>query len=228
MPIVNETVVSIDERDINSGRVMEKTLDYVYAQGMLISVPNHYTAYVIPEEGETVKVRACQKKKLSKFLPSELIGKKFSVLYVNNRKLNMMSWGIGSLPITYEFLGDACVHVGASGTLIPRISDPVAFFKALGRLEGTLNLTECSSAITTAFRRLASEILVELFNEAAQPIFETTFMVSEMARRINERVCGIELDRVPGIVFESATVTGIRVNEADKAALVERFGKRKR
>ena len=228
MPIVNETVVSIDERDINSGRVMEKTLDYVYAQGMLISVPTHYCAYVIPEEGETVRIKSCQKKKLSKFLPTEMLGKRFSVLYASTRKLNMMSWGIGSLPIRYEFLGDACVHVGASGTLIPSISDPVAFFKALGRLEGTLNLTECSSAITTAFRRLASEILVELFNEASQPVFETTFMVSEMARRINERVCGVELDRVPGIIFETATVTGIRVNEADKAALVERFGKRKR
>lgn len=220
--------VSIDERDINSGRIMEKTIDYVYDADMLISVPNRYCAYIVPEQGKIVKIRTCPKRKLSKFLSSDMLGKKFSVLYVNTRKLNMMSWGIGSLQITYEFLGGASVHVGASGTLIPVIDDPVAFFKALGKVDGTLNITECSSAITTAFRRLASEILVELFNEASQPVFETSFMVSEMERRINDRVCGMKLDRVPGIVFESATVTGIRVNESDKAAMIDRFGKRRR
>lgn len=226
--MADEMLVSIDERDINSGRIMEKTADYTYSQDMLISVPANYCAYVIPEEGEVVRIKTCQKKKLSKFLPSDMLGKRFSALYFNTRNLNVMSWGIGSLPIKYSFLGNACMHVGANGTLLPTISDPIAFFAALGRVDGTLNLTECSSAITTAFRRLASETLVELFNEAAQPVFETGFMVSEMARRLNERFCGVELDRVPGIVFDSATVTSIRVNEEDKIALIDKFGKRKR
>ena len=228
MAAVNAQTVCIDERDINSGRIMDKTGEYIYEQGMLISVPSHYQAYIIPEEGEPVKVMACQKKKLSRFLPSDAIGKKISVLYVTTRPLNVMSWGIGSLPIRYSFLGEACLHVGAGGTLLPVISEPISFFNAFGKTEGTLSLTECASAITSSFRKLASEILVEMFNEASQPIFETSFLVSEMTRRINERICGIEHKRVPGIIFDTATVTGIRVNEEDKSALIERFGKRKK
>lgn len=221
-------VVSIDEIDINSGRIMEKTGQYVYSPGMLISVPTNYRAVLLPEDGEPIHVKSCQKKKLSRYFSSDMVGKRFSALYVTMRPLTVMSWGIGSLPIRYSFLDNACMHVGAGGTLMPRIDDPIAFFNAFGKTEGAVNTTECASAITLSFRKMASEILVDMFNEAMQPIFETTFMVSEMERRLNEKVCSVPHERAPGIIFDSATVTSIRVNEEDKNAIIERFGKRKK
>lgn len=217
--------IGIDERDINSGRVMEMTSEYKITQDMLISVPSNYRAEILVD-GERVRtVKTCQKKKLSKFIGSDKEGKTLSVLYVSERPFTSMSWGIGSLTITYEFLDGASVNVGAGGTLLAEISDATAFYRSFGKTEGTLNLTECTGMIISCFRTCASKILVQMFNEAIQPVFETEFMVSELDRRVNERLCGAPLgDVAPGIVYRSATVSGIRVNEEDKNAMIDRFG----
>lgn len=221
-------IVSIDEKDINSGRIMEKTSEYVLTQNTVITVPSNYYALIMTEDGNITKVKTCFKKKLLRYVSSDNVGKRLSALYVSSRALTSMSWGIGSLPIKYEFLDNATLNVGASGTLLPEIVDAVAFYNAFGRSEGTLNLTECAGYITSSFRVCASKILVEMFNEASQPIFETSFLVSEMGRRINERLCGRWLENIPGVVFRTASVTSIRVNEGDKASLLEKYGKKKR
>ena len=219
-----EQIIGIDERDINSGRIMEMTPVRTVSPEMLITVPNNYRAELIVD-GEHVKtVRPCLKKKLVRIIGSDKDGKSISALYVSNRKFTSMSWGIGSLVIKYDFLDGSSVNVGASGTLIAEVSDPIAFYGSFGKSSGTLDLTECTGKITSAFRVCASKLLVEMFVEAIQPIFETEFMVSELDRRVNERVCNRELEGLPGIVFRSATVSGIRVNEEDKTAIIDRFG----
>ncbi len=229
MAVKSEKIISIDECDINSGRVMEMTQRTTVVPNTFISVPSNHHAIVIVE-GEPIKVvRSCVKKRLDKLLGSERMGKRTSVLYVSNRAFTAMSWGIGSLPITYKFLGDESVNVGANGTLIPTITDEYAFFKSFGRSEGALGLTECVSAITSAFRKSASKILVELFNEAIQPIFDTDFLISEFNRRISKRLCNRELESsLPGVVFKSADVTSIRVNEEDKKAIIEKYGTKRK
>ena len=225
MAATNANIISIDERDINSGRIMEMTPAFTVTPDTLITVPLNYRAEIIVD-GEWVRtVKPCLKKKLSRLIGSDREGKSVRALYVSNRKFTSMSWGIGSLVIKYDFLDGSSVNVGASGTLIAEISDAVAFYGSFGKEKGTLDLTECTGKITSAFRVCASKHLVEMFNEAIQPIFETEFMVSELDRRVNERLCNRALDDVlPGIVFRSATVSGIRVNEDDKNAIIERFG----
>ncbi len=222
-------LISIDERDINSGRVMEMTPITTLTEKMHITVPMNYHALIISEDKVVATVKSCLKKKLTRVLGLNFIGKELSVLYVSNRPFTAMSWGIGSLPIVYPFLDNAKVNVGASGTLVPMLVNEYAFYKEFDKDEGMLSLTECASAITSAFRKCASAVLVEMFNEAGQPIFETEFLVSEMDRRINERYCGSELeDVIAGVVFRSANVSGIRVNEEDKAAVIEKYGSRKK
>jgi membrane protease subunit (stomatin/prohibitin family) len=225
----SEKLISIDERDINSGRVMEMTPSVIISVKTQLSVPSHYHALIIIDDAVVAKIKSGTKKKLIKLIGNDYVGKVVSVLYVSNRSFTAMSWGIGSLPITYEFLGGAKINVGASGTLIPEINDAYAFYRSLDKDEGTLNLTECASAITSAFRKCASKLLVEMFNEAQQPIFDTEFLVSEMHRRLNNRLCGKALDGIiEGVTFTSATVSGIRVNEEDKNAIIEKYGTRKK
>ena len=226
---VSEKLISIDERDINSGRVMEMTESAIVSDKMLISVPSHYHALVIVDGEVVANVKSGMKKKITKLIGSEYVGKVVSVLYVSNRAFTAMSWGIGSLPIKYDFLGGMTLNVGASGTLIPSVDDAYAFYRWLGKEEGALNLTECASAITSAFRKCASRILVEMFKEADQPVFDTEFLVSEMHRRLNNRLCGRSLEGIiDGATFTSATVSGIRVNEEDKNALIGKYGNRKK
>lgn len=226
--MADERLITIDERDVNSGRIMEMTPSVTLSADMQITVPLNFHAYIIID-GEVVKtLRSTLKKKLVKILPSECIGKQISALYVSNRPFTAMSWGIGSLPITYDFLGGATLHVGASGTLVPIVDDPYAFFKVFARESGTVNLTECASAITSAFRKRASQVLVQMFNEAHQPIFNTEFLISELDRRINERLCLVRVDEVmPGVIYRSATVSDILVNQEDKIAMIEKFGNKK-
>lgn len=222
-------LISIDERDINSGRVMEMTEQVIYNDAMQITVPSNHHALIICEDKVVASVKATAHKKLQKIVPIECVGKKISVLYVSNRPFNAMSWGIGSLPIVYSFLDNAKVNIGANGTLIPVMQDAYAFYKVFDIDEGMVNLTECASAISSAFRKCASEVLVEMFVEANQPIFETDFLISEMGRRLNKRFCtGEPIGVIDGIVFRSATVLSITVNELDKRAVIEKFGEKKK
>ena len=227
--MIDEKLITIDERDINSGRVMEMTPEVTLTAATQITVPLNYHAFIIVD-GQSVKnVRACLKKKLAKMLPSECIGKKISVLYVSNRPFTAMSWGIGSLPITYALLDGARLNVGANGTLVATVENAYEFYKLFDRVSGTVNLTECASAITAGFRKCASQVLVQMFKEADQPIFNTEFLVDELNRRINNRFCRVRIDCVvPGVVYLNATVTDIRVNEEDKNALIEKYGNKKR
>ncbi len=222
-------LIKIDERDINSGRVMEMTEQVIYTEDMQIAVPSNYHAYIICEDSVIAWVKPAQHKRLQKILPSEYSGKKISALYVSTRPFTAMSWGIGSLPMVYPFLDNAKVNIGANGTLIPVMRNAYDFFKLFDIEQGMVSLTECTSAITSAFRRCASEVLVELFVEAAQPVFETEFLIGEMNRRINKRYCtGHPVDCISGIVFRTANVLSITVNESDKQAVIEKFGNKKK
>lgn len=221
--------ISIGERDINSERVMEMTPNVVLTEKTSITVPTNYHALIIADDKVAAEVKVCLKKNLLRIVGGELLGKSISALYVSNRQFTSMSWGIGSLPIIYPFLGNARLNVGANGTLVPSLSDEYAFYKVFDKDDGILNLTECASAITSAFRKCASEVLVGLFNEAEQPIFETDFLVSEMQRRLNKRYCRKKLDEVmDGVMFRTATVSSIKVNEEDRKAVIEKYGSRKK
>ena len=227
--MADEKLITIDERDVNSGRIMEMTSPITLSDGVHIVVPSNYHALLIVEDKVVKTVRTSIKRRLGKILPSEYVGKKVRALYVNNRPFTSMSWGIGSLTITYDFLGGAVLNVGANGTLVAQIDDAYEFFKLFDKDEGTVNLTECASAITAGFRRCASQVLVQMFSEADQPIFHTEFLVDELNRRINNRFCGMRIDCVvPGIIFKNATVAGIRVNEEDKIAMLEKYGNKKK
>ena len=215
--------IEIAERDINSGRMMEKFPDTVIYADTLISVPVNYYAEVKVGDGNTVTVKSCQKKKLIKLVGGDKVGKKVSVLYVNRKKLTTMSWGIGSLPIKYDFLGGATINVGANGNFLAEIVDAGELYTAMQSENETVDITEVISIITAAFRSCASKILVEMFNEAIEPIFQTDFLVSELYRRLNERICNKKLKILPGVVFKWATVAGIRVREEDKNALLARY-----
>ncbi len=225
----NVKMIRIDERDINSGRVMEMTEPFVCSEGLQITVPANHHAYIIHEDEAVAVMKSGAHKKLPQKVLSQCVGERVSVLYVSNRPFTAMSWGIGTLPMVYTFLDSTKLNIGANGTLIPRLSDPYAFYKLFDKEEGRVDLAECASAITSAFRRCASEVLVELFREACQPIFETEFLISEMNRRLNKRYCTEEpVDVIDGVVFCLATVQGITVNEEDKRALIEKFGRAKK
>ncbi len=219
---VYETI-SIDAKEINVSRVMEKTEPRPMANDLYISVPDNYSATVYLDGEPVKKLKPCARKKLKKFVGSDKVGKQVSVLYINKRQLTTMSWGIGNLPIKYDFLDGMCIKVGANGTFLATMTDPEAFFEFCGARNGSLSLTETVSRITAAFREHASLILTGLFKEAIEPVFDTEFMLAEMDRRINSVICEKELKNIPGIIFKTSTVTGICVCEEDIRAYRERF-----
>ena len=228
MPSKTPEIVEISEKDMNVGRVMEKTEPTIITPKMLITVPEHY--YAIPYvDGEPLtKIKACSKKKLSKFIGSDKSGKVLSVLFINKSKINTLPWGSGNLPITYQQFGGAKIRVGAGGTFSARIKNHKAFYDSLGRKYGALNSDEVKSRMISAFRNSISGILTELFVEAHEPVFDSDFMIDELERRINERVCNKDSEELTGVFFESATVTDICVCEEDKIAFLEMYAKNKK
>ena len=229
MADVKNDVISIDERDVNSGRILEMTQARTVNSDTLISVPAGYHAEMIID-GERIKtLKSCKEKKLLKLIGSDKEGKSISVLYVNGRSFTPMSWGVGNLAIKYDFLGGESLSVGASGSLLAKLTDAYEFYKSFGKPFGQINIGECTSKIISLFRICASKILVGMFEEARQPIFETDFLVSEMDRRVKLQLCNRPLgEDIPGIELISANVSIIRVNEEDKNAMITRFGTRRK
>ena len=221
-------IIEIGEKDINVGRVMEKTEPVLITPNMLITVPAHYFAIPYVDGEPFDKIRSGAKKKLRKSIGADKDGKSISVLYVNQNKLSTLPWGSGNLPIAYERFGGATLRVGAGGTFTASIKDPKAFYDSLGRKYGVLNLDEVKSRIISAFRNSISGILTELFIEAGEPVFNTDFMIDELERRINEKVCEKDADSLAGIFFESASVSDICVCEEDKIAFLEKYEKNKK
>ncbi|MBQ9691587.1 MAG: SPFH domain-containing protein [Clostridia bacterium] len=221
-------IIEISEKDINVGRVMEKTEPAVVTPNMLITVPAHHFAIPYVDGEPFEKIRSCSKKKLRKFIGSDKEGKTVSVLYVSQKKLNTLPWGSGNLPIVYERFGGAKLRVGAGGTFTARIKDPKAFYDSLGRKYGVLTSDEVKRRIIAAFRNSISGILTELFIEAGEPVFNTDFMIDELERRINAAVCGKDAEKLAGVFFESAAVTDICVSEEDRIAFLEKYEKNKK
>lgn len=222
-------LITITPGDVNSGRMLEMVDGYTLTPETLITVPLNYKAEIVVDGIRVDTVKACQKKKLLRIVGSEHEGKPISVLFVNRRRFNTVSWGVGNIRVSYSFLENASLSIGASGTLLAEFTDPVAFYRSLGIEESTVGMSECVSIIVSAFRICASRVLTEMFTEAKQPIFSTDFLVDELEKRINERVCNRVLEGVtPGVVFTGATVSAIRVNEDDRAAFVERYGWKRR
>lgn len=228
MAAKTSVVIGIGEKDINVGRVMEKTEPVTVEPKMLITVPEHYFAIPYVDSQPLEKIKTCSRKKLANFIGKDKVGMNLSVLYVNKSKINTLPWGSGNLPVVYEQFGGAKLRVGASGTFSAQISDHMAFYDSLGRKYGVLNLDEVKSRMISAFRNSISEIITEFFVEAGEPVFETDFMIDELERRINERVCGKNAAKLAGVFFESATVTDICVCEEDKVAFLEIYNKNKK
>ena len=215
--------ISIDAKEINVSRVMERTAPRTMDNSLCVSVPDNYSATVYVDGAIAKRIKPCSKKKLKKYVGSDKTGKQISILYINRKPLTTMSWGVGNLPIKYDFLDGMCIKVGANGTFLAQMTDPEAFFEFCGARNGSLSLTETVSRITAAFREHASLVLTGLFKEAIEPVFDTEFLLSEMDRRINSVICEKELKNIPGIVFKTAAVTGICVCEEDIRAYRERF-----
>ena len=229
-----QNMITVDAGDINSGNMLEMTPELTLTPDTLITVPIGYKAELIVDGVHVATQRACQKKKLIRILGAGAEGKTFSALFVKKRRFSNISWGIGSLTIRYEFLEGFFLNVGASGTLSAEITKPVEFYRSLGlNGAGRIGVNECTSIIVSTFRVLASKILSGMFTEASQPIFETDFLVDEMHRRLAFEVCGQD-DAVsapgvtPGILFSSAEVGAICVNETDKQRFIARFGVKRR
>ncbi len=222
-------IIEIKESDINSGHVMEKTAPVKADARTVINVPEGYTAVVFSNGKRFGQCGSCGAKKLKKVIGSDVVGRSISVLYINGRGLSDMSWGVGNIPIKYTPDGrEIEIQVGASGTFLASIVDPVAFYARYGQEEGALTLPEITSYITDGFRRYARELIAELFCEAAEPIIETDFMLDEADLRFEERICGRTVDTLPGVVFKSVNVSTITVREEDVDALREFYKARKR
>ncbi len=222
MARVYETI-AVDAKEINVSRIMEKTDPRPMSNDLCINVPDNYTATVYLDGVPVKKLKPCARKKLKRIVGSDKVGRQISVLYINKRPLTTMSWGIGNLPIKYDFLDGMCIKIGANGTFLASMADPEAFFDFCAPKNGSLSLTETVSRITSAFREHASGILTGLFKEAIEPVFDTEFLVSEMDRRINYVICERKLDNIPGVIFKTALVTGICVCEEDVREYRERY-----
>ena len=219
----NIDLITLDARDLNTGRMMEKTEPCELTSDHYLTVPDNYYADIYIDGCLIKKLKPCVKKNVKKLIGAEHVGKLISVLFVNKRPLNDMSWGIGNLPIHYKNFGDVCIKVGANGFFRAEIADNELFYDSFDREFGNLNLTETSSTITADFRDMASQILLDIFNEAIQPIFDTDFLISEVEIRLNRQLCGKTFDSLHGVVFKSITVSSICVCEEDVREFKEKF-----
>lgn len=224
MAVQKTDIVELDESDLNVGRVMEKTEPVVITSKTVVVVPNHYNAVLYVDGQIEGKLKSGAKKKVKKLLGAEKIGKLFSVLYISKNKLPLLPWGSGNLPIEYPQFKGECIKVGANGTFTAEIKDPIAFYDCIKRKkDGILSIDEVKSRVISEFRTCISGILSEIFIEAIEPIFDTDFMIDELTRRINRRVCGAYAPNLAGVYFKKASVTGICVCEEDKIAFLEKY-----
>ena len=222
----NVECIFLDVRDLNTGRIMEKTEPRELTGSLCLTVPDNYYADIYIDGCLQKKVKPCVKKNIKKMIGAEHIGKLISVLYVSKRPLNDMSWGIGNLPMHYKNFGDACIKVGANGFFKSEITDNETFFDSFNREFGILNLTETASVISSAFRDLASKILLDIFDEAILPIFDTDFLISEVEIRLNKQLCVKINPSLPGVIFKSISVSDICVCEEDVREFREKFAGR--
>ncbi len=214
---------------MNSGHVMEKTESVRVDSGTLINVPEGYTAMIFSGGKLVAKCGQCKDKKLKSIIGSSVEGKNISVLYVNKRALTDMSWGVGNIPVVYTVDDRSIeVQVGANGTFLAAIADPVSFYDEYGPEFGELTLPEITGFITSGLRKYARELVFELFSDASEPIIETDFILDEADLRFDERICNKRLEDIPGVIFKKANVGSITVREEDIDALREFYKARRR
>ncbi len=222
-------IIKIDAKDINSGHVMEKTEEAKVTSKTLITVPDGYKAVIFSNGHIVARSGACVRKKLSRIIGGDVEGRNISVLYVSTRKLTDMSWGIGNLPVKYTLdKNSITIQVGASGTFLAEIRDPVEFFTQFGKESGIVTLPEATVCITLGLRHYASEVILGMFSDAAEPILDTGFMLDETDLRLNAQICRKKLEKIPGIVFTKVLVSDISVREEDIEALREFYRSKKR
>ncbi len=222
-------VIRIDASDVNAGHVMEMTDEYRVDKKTALTVQDGYSAFILTSTGKLLgKVGACQKKRICKLVGKDADGRNIKVLFVNRRPFAEMSWGIGNLTMQYTpDVRSIDVKIGASGTFLAAMSDPVEFYSQFGRESGAVDLPEVTACLTSGFRKYASDVLLELYKEAEEPIIDAEFILDETDLRMEERLCNTKLDRIPGIVFKRIRVGNINIREADIEALRE-FYKSKR
>ncbi len=222
-------LIKIDESDINSGHVMEKTEGVRVDKSTNIIVPNGYSAFIFSNNKAVAKCESCPKKSLKKIIGSHVVGRTVNVLYVNKRPLTDMSWGVGNLPITYTVGGKSIeIHIGASGTFLAQIYDPVEFYNQFGHESGAVTLPEVTGRMTEALRFYAAEVILDIFKDALEPIIVTDFILDETELRLEERVCNQKPENLPGVVFVKVKVENICVREEDIDALREFYRAKKK
>lgn len=214
---LQSSVIEIDTNDVNTVHMMEKTGPFNVNTGLLINVPDNYYAELYLEGELRRRIRPCTRKKVKSFLGRDSLGRELSVLYVKNRPLTEMSWGIGNLPLLYTILGkEMSVRVGANGTFVAEMTDPAAFFEFFAGKKRVMDMAEITARITSAFREYASGVLVGLFVDAGEPIFDADFLLDETVRRLDSKICGVlHSDTLPGVIFKQVDVSSICVCEED-------------
>lgn len=218
---LQSSVIEIDINDVNAVHMMEKAGPFNVNTGLLISVPDNYYAELYLEGELRRRIRPCSRKKVKSFLGRDSLGRELMVLYVKNRPLTEMSWGIGNLPLLYTILGkEMSMRVGANGTFIAEMTDPAAFFQFFCGKKKVMDMAEITARITAAFREYASGILVRLFVDAGEPVFDADFLLDETVRRLDFGICGIpHEDSLPGVIFRHVEVSSICICEEDALAV---------
>ncbi len=214
---LQSSIIEIDINDVNAVHAMELVGPFNVNTGLMISVPDNYYADLYLEGIFRKRIKPCVRKKVKNFLGRDSLGRELAVLYVKNRPLTEMSWGIGNLPLLYSILGrEVSMRVGANGTFLAEMTDPAAFFEFFSGSKRVMDMAEITARITTAFREYASGVLVKLFVDAGEPVFDADFLLDETVRRLDRDICGLPHDdKLPGVIFRWVEVSSICVCEED-------------
>ena len=208
---------SYENRDVFFRRTRERTLSPEH----VITVPEGVTAEIYSEGELKGRIRrSCSKRKLTKALGAEMLGKSYYVLFIRHQNLPVLSWGIGNLPIEFSSLSSGETYrVGASGKLTAEVCDFNAFSAIFGEDSYIYTSTMATEQIIIKARAIVEGILSTLFSEAGEPVVNADFMLGEMNMRLTGELCGKEFPELPGIRIKTVNVGSICVCDEDIQSL---------
>lgn len=188
---------------------------------VLASIPSEFFGILYIDEKPMVRLEACNKVSLLKYVGKEFKNKNIKFAFVRKTDLPYIPWGFGDINVKNERLSET-YRVGANGKYLLKVKDASLVIKAFGS-DRNISMELIADKTKEIIKTIGKPILSKYFSDTNVSVFEINSKIDEIREAMAIKIKAENDFAEMGLELKFLTLDSIHVNDEDMELIRNRI-----
>lgn len=188
---------------------------------VLASIPSEFFGILYIDEKPMVRLEACNKVSLLKYVGKEFKNKNIKFAFVRKTDLPYIPWGFGDINVKNERLSET-YRVGANGKYLLKVKDASLVIKAFGS-DRNISMELIADKTKEIIKTIGKPILSKYFSDTNVSVFEINSKIDEIREAMVAKIKAENAFAEMGLELKILTLDSIHVNDEDMELIRNRI-----